>query len=215
MSRVIVYVEGPSDKAAMEALLEPLLKERRQQGVAIDFLAAPGGDRKKSLLLKVPERAVNILASQSKTLVVVVPDLYPRNRGFPHENVEELMVGVAERFQAAVQRKKLRDGARLARRFRAFCFKHDLEALILASHEALAGYLGQARLVPTWREPVEEQDHEEPPKRIVEELFRRHGKTYQPVVDAPLVLRASSFEQVAERCPQCFGPFVEFLRSAG
>ena len=96
MSRVIVYVEGPSDKAAMEALLEPLLKERRQQGVAIDFLPAPGGDRKKSLLLKVPERAVNILASQSKTLVAVVPDLYPRNRGFPHESVEELMAGISE-----------------------------------------------------------------------------------------------------------------------
>ena len=34
--KVIVYVEGPSDKLAMEALLRPLLERKRGNGVSID-----------------------------------------------------------------------------------------------------------------------------------------------------------------------------------
>ena len=44
--RVIVYVEGPSDKAAMNALLEPLLEQKRQEGISIEFFETPAGDRK-------------------------------------------------------------------------------------------------------------------------------------------------------------------------
>ena len=47
--RVIVYVEGPSDKAAMNALLEPLLEQKRQEGISIEFFKTPAGDRKASV----------------------------------------------------------------------------------------------------------------------------------------------------------------------
>jgi len=146
MKRVVVYVEGPSDKAAMEALLKPLLRQRRQQGIAIDFFDAPAGDRKKSLLLKIPHRAVNILCNQPATFVVTMPDLYPRNRGFPHKTYEELANGVLK-------------------------------------------------------------------KRVVEDLFRQHRQRYRDTVDAPLILSGSDYQGLAEACPQCFKPFVEFLSS--
>lgn len=35
--RVIIYVEGASDKTALEALLAPLIVAKSQQGIGIEF----------------------------------------------------------------------------------------------------------------------------------------------------------------------------------
>jgi hypothetical protein len=59
--RVVVYVEGPSDRAAMLALLGPLLEQKRQKGVKVDFFESPEGDKKTSVLTKVPKRAAAIV----------------------------------------------------------------------------------------------------------------------------------------------------------
>lgn len=213
MTRAIVYVEGPSDKAAMEALLAPLLGQLRSRGVAVDFFETASGDRKKSLVLKTPERAVNILHNQPGSVVVALPDLYPKNHGFEHETSEELAAGMLDVFRAAVRRKRLENGASLETRFKVFCFKHDLEALILASEEALRAHLRAPRLKRSWRLPVEDIDHGHPPKRVVEEVFREHGQRYRDTVDAPLILGAGSYASVADACPQCFRPFLDFLTS--
>jgi hypothetical protein len=111
-----------------------------------------------------------------------------------------------------MDRKGVRD-ERLESRFQVFCFKHDLEALVLASHEALKARLHADKLAATWTLPVEDVDHGRPPKRIVEEIFASHGQRYRETVDAPMILGASRYEMLAERCPQCFAPFVAFLAS--
>lgn len=213
MTQVIVYVEGPSDKAAMEALLEPLLGPLRSRGVAVDFFETVSGDRKKSLLQKVPEKAVNILHNKPGSIVVAVPDLYPKNHGFKHETPEELADGMLDRFRTAVKGKGIENGPSLEARFRVFCFKHDLEALILASEGALRARLRAPGLKRSWRLPVEDIDHGHPPKRVVEEIFREHGQKYRETVDAPLILGSASYASLAEACPQCFRPFVDFLTS--
>lgn len=213
MTTVHVYVEGPSDKAAMEALLAPLLDRLRHQGVAVNFYDAPSGDRKKAVLLKIPERAVSILRNRPEDRVIALPDLYPKNHGFPHSTPKELVDGVVERFRAILARKGLQDGERLESRFQVFCFKHDLEALVLAAFEPLKARLGVPDLRRTWRLPVEDVDHGKPPKRVVEELFRENGQSYRETVDAPLILRGASYSELAAECPQCFQPFVQFLES--
>jgi hypothetical protein len=195
----------------MEALLAPLLEELRQHGIQIHFFTEESGDRKKALLLKVPEKAVSILRSQPRGMVVVMPDLYPKNRGFPHETFAELDRGIREKFRAAMQRKRINHPADLESRFKVFCFKHDLEALLLASPEALAARLGVLALPRTWGSAIEDVNHDRPPKRVVEDLFARRGQRYQDTVDAPVVLSNSSYRTVAEVCPQCFKPFVEML----
>jgi len=209
--RVIIYVEGPSDKAAMNALLEPLLEQKRQEGVSIEFFETPAGDRKASVLTKVPRKAVNIILNDPDAVVVAMPDLYPRNKVFPHETFGELVTGILRNFSDALQSKGIEDDAWPNERFKVFCFKHDLEALLLASVEVLKSRLDAKSLDPVWRIPVEDQDHDYPPKRVVEDLFREHGKRYRDTVDAPLILNASNYRDVAERCSQCFGPFVAFL----
>jgi hypothetical protein len=81
----------------------------------------------------------------------------------------------------------------------------------LAAREELEKRLGVKNLSPVWKIPVEDQNHDNPPKRIVETVFRQYGKHYHETVDAPMILAAASYVQIADRCPQCFKPFVDFL----
>lgn len=211
--KVLVYVEGPSDKLAMLELLRPLIQRKSTEGVAVLFFDAPKGDKKKSVLLKVPRRAANIILNDPHSTVVAMPDLYPRNKGFPHETFDQLRKGILRNFREALRNKSADEDPRLEERFQVFCFKHDLEALILASEEALKSRLGARSLDRSWRVPVEDQNHDLPPKRIVEDLFQKHGQLYKNTVDAPLIMAASAYDRIADACPQCFKPFVKFLES--
>lgn len=213
MTKIYVYVEGPSDKAALKALLAPLLRRLQEKEVYVTFFDEASGDRKKAILLKVPDRAVNILHSQPRNLVVALPDLYPKNKGFQHTTFAELQEGILENFRAAARRKKIQKIEELESRFKVFCLKHDLEALLLAAFEPLKAHLRSLSLKPTWRLPVEDVNHDHPPRRVVETLFESCGQRYKDTVDAPLVLGAGHYADIAEACPQCFQPFVEFLKN--
>ncbi len=209
--RVIIYVEGPSDKAAMEALLRPLLEQKRREGTTIDFFDAPEGNKKKSVLEKVPKKAANAICNDADAIVIAMPDLYPKNVGFPHETYKELERGILRNFDVALMARGRADDVRLRARFKVFCFKHDLEALVLACEEGLRTRLDARSLAVTWRLPVEDQNHDHPPKRVVEELFKEKGRAYKDTADAPIILGYSCYQDVADQCPQCFKPFVDFL----
>lgn len=213
INEILVYVEGPSDKIAMRESLVPLIKEKEAQGIAIDFIEAGKGDRKKFLLTKVPEIAVKILLNKPQSSVVALPDLYPRHKAFPHETAAELYAGIRRNFEKALRDKIGNVEARYTERFHVFCFKHDLEALLLAAEDALRSRLGAQSLKVTWIIPVEDQNHNQPPKRIVERLFGDHGQRYKDTIDAPLILSACNYQEIAAKCPQCFKPFVDFLES--
>lgn len=208
--RVIVYVEGPSDKLAMEAVLDPLVALKRSQGVSVEFFPVTKGDRKAQLLTAYPKKAANIVLNDPHATVVLIPDLYPKNKGFPHGTVVEMTKGVLKRFEQALADKGRSDEG-VTSRFRMFCFKHDLEALLLAAEPALRRFLNVRELPVTWVLPVEDQDHDLPPKRVVERLFEQRGRRCVDTTHAPSILRASDCHDLATRCPQCFGPFVKFL----
>ncbi len=165
---------------------------------------------KKSILLEVPRRAAAIVANDNQTVVVALPDLYPRDKAFPHVTFEEMRDGICQNFDRAL-RDKIGDDFRPRERFKVFCFKHDLEALLLAAPEALEMRLGVQSLTPTWIIPVEDQNHDQPPKRIIEALFEKYNGRYVDTVDAPLILGLADYREIADACPQCFNPFVEFL----
>ena len=213
--KIIVYVEGASDKLALQALLQPVLDAKQKEGIQVDFFEAPPGDRKKSLLEKAPRKAAAILMNDPTAIVVILPDLYPMNKGFPHKTSTELCMGIRDRIKAAIERMGKEFTPAMQKRCSAFCLKHDLEALVLASADQLRSHIGLKKLVPTWAVPVEDQNHGDPPKRVVERLFAAHGRHYIDTVDAVTILGASNYVEVAERCPQCFGPFVAFLKAAG
>jgi hypothetical protein len=208
--KVLVYVEGESDRLALADLLAPLIAVKAQQGISIEFHSSAQGDAKKTIVLTMPERAVDILRNDPHAMVALLPDLYPRNKGFPHETPDALYRGMVERFEAALHRRGV-DAGLLRPRFHAFCLKHDLEALLLAAEESMASMLGTTCLARTWRVPVEDQNQDVPPKRVVRDLFQRHGRSYRETLDAAEILAAADYRLIAERCPQCFAPFVAFL----
>ncbi len=212
MIEVFIYVEGASDKLAMEALLKDLIVQRQQSGVIIQFFEAPSGDKKTSIMQKVPITATNILRNKPNAIVIAMPDLYPYNKAIPHETVGELQAVILDQFKQAIRSKGMDNDVRYLERFKVFCFKHDLEVLILAAKEALALRLNQDNLNVTWRIPVEDQNNNTPPKWVVMELFRKFSKErYSEAVDAPLILGLADYRQIVESCPQCFKPFIEFL----
>jgi hypothetical protein len=216
MKKVIIYVEGQSDKYAMEALLESLIIEKLQQGVSINFFPIKGdnndrgGDAKKELLLNAPKKAVNILCNDPNSIAIILPDLYPQNKGFSHKTFQELEAGIMDKFSQALEKKPIQD-KRLQERFKVFCFKYEMEALILAAESALQSKLEATSLTVTWQMPVEDQNHDLPPSKVIEKLFKDSGKIYKKTVDAKLILGNASYQEIADRCPQCFKPFIDFI----
>ena len=115
-----------------------------------------------------------------------------------------------ENFSQALQKKGIQD-ERLKARFKVFCFKYEMEALILAAESALRDKLGVTDLEVTWTIPVEDQNHDRPPSKIVEQLFLNSGKKYNKKVDPQLILRNTSYQEITDKCTQCFKPFVKFI----
>jgi len=206
MSEVFVYVEGSSDQLGMRELLAGVIELAGQNGKRVDFYALDG---KEPLLKKGPIRAVNILKNRPNSYVFLVPDLYPKNKPFPHTTYAELKDAVHRKFSEELQRKGCDN--RLTDRFFVHCFKYDLEALILASEEALLARLEKTRFTRSWTQPVENQNHDNPPKRIVERLFSDSGKKYKDTADVPWILKRSSYQDLIEKCPQNFKAFVKDL----
>lgn len=204
--KVIVYVEGKGDRLCLETLLHPLLKAKEAAGVSIRFIEMQKGDRKTALLTTAPQKAAYAIRNDPQILVVILPDLYPRNKAFDHTTCDEMRAGVVRRFRQVIGLGH-QDAARFEERFQVFCLIHDLEVLLLAAEEQLLTACGLE--TPSWTTPVEEQDQDNPPKRIVEKLIRG----YQPAVDGPRILAGAHYPEIAARCPHGFGLFVAFLES--
>jgi hypothetical protein len=71
-----------------------------------------------------------------------MPDLYPKHKSFTHETAEEMFEGILKNFEAALIKKTGSVDKQIFDRFRVFCFKHDLEALVLAAEGGLKSRLG-------------------------------------------------------------------------
>jgi hypothetical protein len=187
----------------------------RGRGVGITFHPQHGKD---AVLDKVPRKAADHLADKPEDLVIALPDLYPMSRYAgthnAHSSFGELESLLRRRFEDRATVLKLSEDAR--RRFRVHCLKHDLEALLLAAPDELRARLGTSdSLEGSWRRPVEDQDDERPPKRVVEELFKKYRKKpgYVDTSDAPWILGRVDLASIEKACPQRFGPLVKDLRN--
>lgn len=212
--KILVYVEGPSDRAGLEALLRPLVAAGREQGAGLRFLPQHG---KTALLDGVPSRAAEHLAANPDDWVIALPDLYPmrdyNGTANAHGSRRDLDRLLRHRFEERADRIRL--AAEPRRHFLVHCLKHDLETLLLACPDELRRRLGTDHaLEKGWRQPVEEQNDEQPPKKTVERLFRRYRPKpgYVDIADAPWILERADLSAVERACPQCFAPFVADLR---
>lgn len=211
--KVLVYVEGPADRNALDKLLAPIVSEGRRRGVGIRLVPLAG---KSPVLDDSPRKAAEHLAEHPGDWVFALPDLYPMAvyDGTPnaHRSFAELEQLLMERFLARAKRVGVIEAVRA--RFRVHCLKHDLEVLLLAAADALRQRLRTKDVLRNqWRNPIEDQNDQAPPKRIVEALFERYQKRkYVDTIDAPWILARASLEDVTAACPQHFARFVAELR---
>ena len=206
MREIFVYVEGPSDGKVLETLLENVIYQARSKGNSLYFYPMGG---KGPLLNKGPLKALNILRNRPNSHVFLLPDLYPKNIFFEHQTFPQLKTGLDKQFAALLNKKK--EDKRLLNQFHVYCMKYDLEVLLLASETALKKKLNTDTFSRTWKRPVEDQDHDLPPKRIVEQLFRDCGMKYIDTIDAPMILAEVDFRELMKVCEQQFKPFIEEL----
>jgi hypothetical protein len=185
--RMLVYVEGHSDRLALAAILRPLIELGRRNRVGISFHALDG---KEKVLNECAQKAARHLADAPDDWIFALPDLYPlaasgsRNA---HQSFLDLERLLRARFEQHAKKGGLRPA--IYTHFRVHCLKHDLEALLLAAPDALRKRLRtQDVLRDAWKKPVEDQNGDRPPKRIVEQLFEKYRKKarYDDVMDATL-----------------------------
>ena len=206
MKEIFVYLEGQSDQIGMRRLLSHPIDCATAKGNRVEFYFMGG---KKLLLNNGHKKAINILRNKPNSWVFLVPDLYPQNMPFAHSTYDELKRELEKRFRSELQRKNCDN--RLKDRFLVHCFKYDLEVLLLASDKHLLKRLGTTKFTQTWANPVEDQDHHRPPKRVVEDLFSDAGKKYKETADVPWILERSDYNELQNKCPQNFKPFLEDL----
>ena len=73
--------------------------------------------------------------------------------------------------------------------------------------------LGLESIKRTWKIPVENQNFNKPPKRIIEQIFLNCNKKYKDTADVPWILARTDLNMLKEKCPQNFTPFIKDLFS--
>lgn len=193
--KAFVFVEGPSDVLALDALWAGWCRLLRGVGRGISVIHLRN---KTNFLRKIGPRAAEKLISGCD-LVVAIPDLYPSEpyvaTEWRHSNFEELVNLERRLVRDALERDFGVSGRHLIEcidRFMPSALKYDLEMLLLAAKPQLREQLRTTEsLNGKWRTPVEEQNQDRPPKRIVQELFltkSRERKAYLDTKDAPATL---------------------------
>jgi hypothetical protein len=212
--KVLVYVEGPSDRVALEALLTPIISAGRSNRVGIRFIPLGG---KAAVLRGAWSKAAADLAQDPGDWMFALPDLYPMvgsGQEYHHSSPEDLRSVLTRRFVAEAERLGL--GEDTKRHFRVHCLKHDLESLVLAAPDALRKRLRTGdSLRNKWVLPVENQNDKRPPKEVVKGLFKHYLKKqeYNETTDALWILKEASLDTVLAACRQSFAPFVRELRA--
>jgi len=194
--KIWIYVEGESDRRALQTLWENWCEQLQTAGHGIRIVPLDG---KSKFFQKIGPHAAEKLWANKEDIVVALPDLYPNQpyaaTKFEHSDLTQLksvqtneVTNALENIYGATRQK----ARPLLERFLPSALKHDLEMLLLAAHKELRAHLRTSENLGNWRNPVEDQNQNKPPKRIVEELFRTKSKTrhaYRDTKDASAILR--------------------------
>lgn len=211
--KVWVFVEGKSDVSALSALWSDWKQKLGKNRWGIQIIPLKN---KPNYFKDIGPRAIEKLLNDPSDLVVGLPDLYPNrdyaNTEYRHKNLQELQ-GVQTRLvkQYLQQKVSRNDIDSHMARFYASALKHDLEMLLLATMSQLQSRLGMGKRSGSWRRPPEDQNQNNPPRKIVEELFRRHLKrAYREILDSDAILRNADLREVVEQCP-AFRAMIDWI----
>lgn len=197
--KVWVFVEGESDRLALSALWDGWNGKLREAGWGIRVVPL---DDKSRFFRKIGPRAAEKLVGDTHDLVVGLPDLYPNRpyegTAWEHSSLKALQDVqnrlVAEGLRAVFRQQNPAD---FMKRFFAGALKYDLEVLLLAAKSRLRSRLRTSEQLGNWSKPPEDQNHDHPPKRVVEELFRlKLRRSYRDTTDGSAILREATLREV-------------------
>lgn len=194
--KIWIFVEGESDRLGLQSLWRNWCAQLRLAGHGIKIISLTS---KPHFFRKIGPRVAEKLYANNEDIAIGLPDLYPNQpyagTRFEHSDMTQLQsiqkreVSNALERVFDVNRPQIRQ---LLKRFLPSALKHDLEMLLLAAQDQLRSYLGTSENLGNWRNPVEDQNQNNPPKRIIEELFRtktRTRRSYRDTIDASAVLQ--------------------------
>ncbi len=219
-----LFVEGRSDQLGLESLWKPWRDRlrRKRHGLAVIPM-----ENKSNFLKKIGPRAAERLTGSNSDIVVGLPDLYPAeayaDSEYSHTNastLKELQRKLVKQALVSTFQLSKRQANEYMTRFLPAVFKYDFEMLLLAAKDALRTILGTGERLGNWRVPVEDQDFDRPPKRVIEDLFRTKGsrRSYLGTRDAPRILGSvtdlATILQTPSGAPTC-PEFVAVLRWLG
>ena len=217
--KVWVYVEGKSDSKALSALWRNWAEVLRESGWGIRTIPL---DNKSRFFSKIGSRAVEKLMNNEDDLVVGLPDLHPNqiyeNTEYQHRNLQELINLQRRLVERSLQsRTRTVDIQSCLNRFYPCALKYDLEVLLLTVPNQLKSLLRMRTRPQGWRLPPENQNHQNPPKKIIERLFRTHlNRRYRETTDCYSILNRVDLSDVlfdvrgVEQCP-CFKAMVDWV----
>lgn len=192
---VWIYVEGRSDEIGLSALWRDWKSSLHKDGHRINIIPLNG---KPNLFKQIGGRVADKLYGSETDIVVGLPDLYPNmdfeKTMFKHRDLTELKEVQIREVSTGLKKiydldnDKIRQ---LLKRFYPTALKYELEMLLLAAQDKLRSYLGTTEHLGDWHKPVEDQDQNQPPKKIVERLFRTKSqkkRSYRETRDTHAIL---------------------------
>jgi hypothetical protein len=202
VSKIVVLCEGRTEELAIEHFIA-------RQWNADGFGSVGLGHRNlKGSFNKVGPFACNSLDRRDVLAVFTLVDLYKMNRVIQPSD-DELDVKV-DRVQSWLRTQV--QGHRRAHNFFPHVSVHEVEAWVLAEGEALSQRLQDPSIRPDPQ--AELKDFQKPPKKRIDELFRRTNKTrYRESLDGQPLFSKMSFQPVYDSC-QCFRKFYDDLKAA-
>lgn len=197
--KIIFFVEGPSDSLILNELFK--IKGYKniigQKGwgipLPIDLKNKP------NFMKKIGPRAAATLLMSDQNYVVAIPDFYPNSQfqgpPYQHANLPQLKTVLSDLVKDSLINKfncPHNNIQNILNRFYPTAFMHECEVLLLAVFTKLAQYIECTNLNKRWNTNIEQQNQNNPPKKIIQEIFRTKSRTkraYREITDGPAIMR--------------------------
>ena len=188
--RFVLFVEGHTEKKIISPFLKRWLDARLDQRVCIKVVRFEGwSEMVKDLAVKT---RMHLRASSADQIIAVIalPDLYGPTI-YP-----DRLTSARARMNWAI---KYFEGQVDEERFRMFFAVHEIEAWLLSDPGIFPPSV--ARAFPDKVKQPESVNFNEPPAKLLAQLYSKQRKRYKKPVDGSILFKKLNPDRVYEKCP--------------
>lgn len=215
MKRLIIVVEGDTEKEFIDNVLSPYLYERGVQSVSCFKIKHTKGGLTKYRHLKTD--LLNCVY-ENDLLVSTLIDYYALPKDFPQYEEASMIVDKAERLtflEKAIIEDIQKEKDEYFPNLLPYIQLHEFEALVFSSLHGISSLFGDdeanfteiRRIIDSHPNPEDINDNPSsaPSKRLLQLI-----KGYNKVVDGIMIIEETGIETVLKKCPR-FNSWVETL----